>query len=421
MRFRFISSLLLFGLFAPGVPHGWSQSVADAESEITTANAPVETMLYSFAEDANGAYPVSRVVMGSNGRLYGTTSLAGIAGGTAFEMTRSQSGAWTITAVHDFDVNSEGGYPQAGLVFDRAGHLYGTTSLGGNSFDAGTIFEWFYESGAWQLKVIHRFGVGHDGQNPAGDLTIDAAGNLYGTTPLGGAFGQGTVFELTRSSGGEWTEHILHHFRGNHDGGGPEGSLVFDSAGNLYGATYQGGGATPCPGGCGTVFKLSPTASGKWIETVLYRFQGTTDGSAPRGPLVVDHDGTLYGATNFGGVPSCSGNCGTVFKIDPDGRETVLHNFSQAQTDGNYPLAGLVLGPGHDLYGTTYAGGSFGLGTVFRISKHGKFTLLHSFHGYPQDGAQPEAPVSFDRMGNAYGTTFSGGAGATGTVFAITQ
>jgi len=147
---------MLFSLLALRLPLCWSQSLPGADGDVAIRNAAVETVLYSFAEDVNGAYPLSRVLMGSNGRLYGTTNLSGIAGGTVFELTRSRSGVWTITAVHDFDVNTEGAYPVAGLVFDTSGRLYGTTTLGGAS-NAGTVFEWFYESGAWQFKVIYTF------------------------------------------------------------------------------------------------------------------------------------------------------------------------------------------------------------------------------------------------------------------------
>ena len=422
MTFRFIVSLMLFSLLALRLPLCWSQSLPGADGDVAIRNAAVETVLYSFAEDVNGAYPLSRVLMGSNGRLYGTTNLSGIAGGTVFELTRSRSGVWTIMAVHDFDVNTEGAYPVAGLVFDTSGRLYGTTTLGGAS-NAGTVFEWFYESGAWQFKVIYTFAGGHDGQAPAGDLIFDAAGDLYGTTPYGGEFGQGTVFELVPSQGGQWTEKVLYSFRGKRDGATPVSALVFDPAGHLYGTTNQGGGAKPCPAGCGTVFKLTPNGKGKWIETVLYRFQGTTDGALPYGGLAIDQDGSLYGTTNFGGDLTCNGgtSCGTVFKIDQNGSETVLHSFTSVNADGMFPLAGLVFGPGHNLYGTTYAGGAFNQGTVFKISERGRVTTLHSFQGSPQDGQGPEAPISFDKAGNAYGTTFSGGTGSTGTVFKITR
>jgi len=200
-------------------------------------------------------------------------------------------------------------------------------------------------------------------------------------------------------------------------------ALVFDPAGHLYGTTNQGGGAKPCRAGCGTVFKLTPNGKGKWIETVLYRFQGTTDGALPYGGLAIDQDGSLYGTTNFGGDLTCNGgtSCGTVFKIDQNGSETVLHSFTSVNADGMFPLAGLVFGPGHNLYGTTYAGGAFNQGTVFKISERGRVTTLHSFQGSPQDGQGPEAPISFDKAGNAYGTTFSGGTGSAGTVFKITR
>ena len=218
---------------------------------------------------------------------------------------------------------------------------------------------------------------------------MDALGNLYATTGGGGAFGGGTVFRLDSAR----NETVLHNFAGSpDDGAGPSGALILDTAGNLYGATVAGGASNNCPQGCGTLFKLD--TSGK--ETVLHGFTGSpNDGAFPAAGLIMDMAGNLYGTTQAGGV-NCFQGCGTVFKVDTSGNETLVHSFTGSPSDGALPLAGLVMDRAGNLYGTTNGGGtcnplSSSCGTIFRVDTSGNETLIHSFTGSPSDGALPLA------------------------------
>ena len=247
--------------------------------------------------------------------------------------------------------------PSGGLIFDAAGNLYGTTDLGAHGY--GVVFKLKPNpDGTWTETTLHSFS-GPDGAYPWAGLTLDAAGNLNGTTLQGGAYGYGTVFKLKPNPDGSWTESVLHSFAGG-DGGGPTfGSLIFDAAGSLYGATEMGGAYDE-----GVVFRLTPNPDGTWTESVLHSFTGGDDGGAPFAPLIFDAAGNLYGATVAGG---CHNN-GVVFKLtpNPDGtwKETVLHTFYGI---GRNPQAGVILDAAGNLYGTTYAGnGNNGL--VFEIT-----------------------------------------------------
>jgi uncharacterized repeat protein (TIGR03803 family) len=248
-------------------------------------------------------------------------------------------------------------------------------------------------------------------------LITDSAGNLYGTTELGGAKNQGTVFELSPTSDGSWTESVLYSFTGGSDGAQPHAGLLFDSEGNLYGTTNFGGTtSTTCSKGCGTVFKLTPgSGPGDWSESVLYPFKGGSDGQQPYARLILDTEGNLYGTTLQGGHTStaCAAGCGTVFELAASsGTETVLYAF-QGGTDGASPYAGVTFDSTGNLYGTTYAGGANGDGTVFKLTpaSSGSWTesILHSFKG-GWDGNGPLGGVILDASGNLYGTTFQGGA-----------
>ena len=256
--------------------------------------------------------------------------------------------------------------------------------------------------------VLYSFAGGSDGENPVAGLVWDAKGNLYGITSLGGASGYGTVFKLDKAG----KETVLHSFTGPAgDGAEPMAGLTRDAKGNLYGTTVYGGSGTCKNGGldgCGTVFKLDKTSK----ETVLYSFPGTeSDGTYPDAGLVPDAAGNLYDTT-FGGGAS---GAGTVFKLDKTGKETVLYSFDGA--DGANPVAGLVWDAKGNLYGTTYNGAS-GYGTVFKLEKTGKETVLHSFVG--TDGAHPYAGLVRDAKGKLYGTTYLGGSSDRGTVWKLT-
>jgi uncharacterized repeat protein (TIGR03803 family) len=251
-------------------------------------------------------------------------------------------------------------YPQSGLVFDAAGNLYSTTSDEGPLGD-GSAFELTFNGSGWTETTIHAFD-GPDGSTLKPTSILDASGNLYGTAQTGGTYGAGTVWELTPQVDGSWTETTLYSFTGGRDGANPvmQSGLISDSAGNLYGATQNGGAH-----GDGTVFELSPLAGGTWGETVLHSFRGR-DGSGPQAGLIFDVAGNLYGETFYGGAD----NDGVVFKLTPGASgswsETVLHSFHGG--DGSNPRFGLVLDAVGNLYGTTYAGGHYGDGTVFEIT-----------------------------------------------------
>jgi uncharacterized repeat protein (TIGR03803 family) len=261
----------------------------------------------------------------------------------------------------------------AGVTLDSAGNLYGTT-VGGGAYRRGTVFVLMQSSdGRWTERVLHDFAGGKDGAAPYASPIFDAAGNLYGTTRYGGASGNGTVFELTPDRNGRWSERVLHQFTGGKDGGQPWSGIVLDSSGDLYGTTSGGGNSSDCAySSCGLVFELTPTSSRDWKERVLHAFTGK-DGGSPLASLVFDGDGNLYGTTEWDSVYLG----GTVFELahgsNGEWTEHVLHRFSRG-SDGAHPVAGLILGAASHLYGTTEFGGELGAcggggcGVVFELT-----------------------------------------------------
>jgi uncharacterized repeat protein (TIGR03803 family) len=413
------------------------------------ALAQTETVLHSFDYNYHdGFHPVGTLVLDSAGNLYGTAGYGGEnAGcytdgqgcGSVFELMPSAGGGWTEKPLHNFAGGNDGAYPWAGVIFDAAGNLYGTTPYGGRN-NKGTVFELSPAAGGgWREKILHNFGSGADGYDPVGALVFDNAGNLYGTTSYGGAYGvgggnSGTVFELSPTSGG-WREKILHSFGHGHDGFAPSSNLIFDAAGNLYGTTYYGGlSSSECNPdvhvSCGTVFELSPTSDGPWTEKILHSFgDAGVDGNFPYGGLVFDSAGNLYGTTTGGGdstiCPQAVG-CGIVFELLPASggswMETILHNFAGDTTDGASPDASLIFDSSGNLYGTASAYGPYGDGTVFEFTPSGSVwteTILHGF-GHGSDGKYPNAGVVFDSAGNLYGSTIEGGDYGDGIVFKLT-
>jgi uncharacterized repeat protein (TIGR03803 family) len=341
-----------------------------------------ESVLYSFTGGNDGGYPSGPLIFDQAGNLYGMTYWGGANHyGVVFELKPNTDGSWTESVPYSFCslANcSDGRQPYAGLIFDNAGNLYGTTMSGGGPYDDGTAFKLTPSSdGSWKESVLHSFANGVDGQYP-GNLTFDALGNLYGTTWFGGRKDRGVVFQLTPNTDGSWKANVLHNFTGGKDGGLPRGSsLIFDQAGNLYGTTSQGDGSGCDEGyGCGVVFKLTPTADGSWKEKVLHRFSGSKGGAVPRGGLILDPVGNLYGTTSEGGNLSyCyATGCGVVFKLAPNSsggwRETVLHSFRGQP--GIIPLAGVIFDAAGNLYGTTagdiWNGQPTSFGSVFEIT-----------------------------------------------------
>ena len=384
----------------------------------TRAQAPTFTVLHSFS-GGDGAQPEAPLLLDDAGNLYGTAraggSLAcnlgpGFASGCGIAFKLDPSGNETV--VYSFKGGSDGANPFTGLVRDAAGNLYGTTLDGGSSTacginGCGTVFK-LDPSG--NETVLHSF-TGVDGARPIlGALIRDAAGNLYGTTQVGGSGpcgfasgGCGTVFKIDTSG----NEIVLHSFLGS-DGEFPAGGVVMDGAGNLYGTTNA------------TVFKVDPVGN----ETVLHIFTGSPDGASPEAGLLRDAAGNLYGTTTFGGRLNlnCINGCGVVFKLDAAGNETILHSFTGPPIDGAYPVgAALTMDKAGNLYGTTESGGSFNFGTVFKLDPAGNETILHSFAF--SDGAEPAAGLLMDASGNLYGTTLAGGStncsSSCGTVFKL--
>jgi len=371
-------------------------------------------VLHTF-HGANGGQPYGGLTRDTAGNLYGTTSIGGkgICGkygcGTAFKLDKTGKQVW----LHSFG-GKNGTIPAAGLHRDAEGNLYGTALEGGllkdcSSLGCGTVFK-LNASGVEQ--VLYRFTGRADGFFPAALLVEDVGGNLYGTTGEGGTppADLGTVFRLDKSG----KETVLHSFDGGSDGCFPDPGVTRDAAGNLYGVTLQGGAAF-CNSGYGTIFEADTT--GKF--TVLHTFV-VSDGAYPLSVLLFDSTGNLYGTTTAGGNSQACGStsCGTIFKLSPQGSgdwtETVLYSFCSLDNcaDGQEPRGGLVMDSAGNLYGTTFRGGTYRncngtCGTVFKLDTSGKETVLHSFTG-GADGADPQAGLVMDKAGNLYGTAFLG-------------
>lgn len=323
-----------------------------------------------------------------------------------------------FVTLYSFTGGADGGQPEAGLIQDAEGNLYGTTKVGGAA-NLGVVFKL---DPVGKQTVLYSFAGGSDGAYPLAGLVLDSDGNLYGTTFEGGAGPCnskpnsrggapktcGTVFKLDTFG----TESVLLSFTGEPDGANPSAGLVFDPSGNLFGTTSNGGASN-----FGTVFKLDPFGK----ESVLYSFTGGADGEIPDAGLILDAAGNLYGTTFRGGTSGL----GTVFELDTTGRETVLYSFMGDPTDGANPAAGLVWDATGNLYGTTGAGGDLCYiigstpptpstfiycGIAFKLDTTGKETVLHKFTG-PPDGAIPHAGLILDAAGNLYGTTYEGGTG----------
>lgn len=383
---------------------------------LDAAHAKADKILYAFTGGSDGNLPYAGVVADSAGNLYGTTCCGG--SGTVFKITPGG----TKTTVYAFSGGADGANPAGGLVMDKAGNLYGTTFNGGQA-RFGVVFK-VAPNGT--ETVLHTFTGSSDGANPYTGLVRDKKGNLYGTTQKGGSSNKGTVFKVATDG----TESVLHAFSGGSDGALPVAGLLMDKSGSLYGTTVQGGG-TGCIGnaGCGTAYMIA----GDGTESIVHAFTGGSDGELPYAGLTADSVGNLYGTAVAGGGGACNVNgiagCGVIFKLAPDGTETVLYAF-RGGSDGLYPYAGLTRNRAGKLYGTTYYGGGSGCGgsgcgTVFQLAAGGTETVLHAFAG-GTDGAQPYLErLIEDSAGNFYGTTYYGGdtgcngGNGCGTVFKI--
>lgn len=379
--------------------------------------------LYKFTGGNDGWAPLAGLVSDANGDMYGTTVAGGDERcGTVFELLHGD-GAWSEKVLYSFTCGSDGTNPEGGLVFDQAGNLYGTTFGEGTIY--GNVFELVRKTGGnWSLKVLHSFTGGSDGAYPMAGLAWDQAGNLYGTTTRGGASGLGLVFQLRPSGNGSWKEKVLHPFAGGSDGEAPNATLTFDSGGGLYGTTIGGGGAPPCA--CGTVFQLTPKGNGSWKYGVIHRFRGT-DGQSPFASVTLDAEGNLYSTTSTGGPKGA----GTVFELirgqNGSWVEKSLHNFGLNPLAGLAPWTGLLLDASGNLWGTTIAGGNLGCdgggcGVVFELTPDSqgswKESVVHTFLDNP--GYYPGGTLISDTAGNLYGTTEGDGDFTFGSIYEIT-
>ena len=366
------------------------------------SHAQTFSVLYNFTNGNDGGNPAAGFVVDKLGNLYGTASAGGASGaGTVFEITA----AGKMVVLYSFKGGTDGATPLAGLYRGLSGNLFGTTSAGGATGN-GTVFE---VTPKGVEKVLYSFKGGADGSDPQGVLTMDKAGNFYGTTFAGGASGAGTVFKITRSG----QETVLHSFGSL--GTNPVAGVTFDKSGNLWGSTSTGGAD-----GNGTVFEL--TASAGWTETTAHDFALGTDGGVPYSGLIFDKAGNIYGATTEGGISGSNGG-GTIFELTPNGSSWTfnsLHTLPGSGISGSF--RNLLLDASGNIYATTHCDGANSAGTVYKLTNSGgtwKYTELYTFTG-GTDGLYSFSNLAADKAGNLYGTTRFGGANGDGVVFKVT-
>lgn len=412
--------------------------------------ASSENVLYRFqgflGQQADGFLPSAGVTLGPDGAIYGTTLYGGTGGcllgcGTVFRLAPAKGGGFTETIIHNFQgILVDGQSPTSSVVFDHSGNLYGTAP--GGTHGCGIVYQLTpTQGGEWTETILHNFDAfgGHKdgcldggGSNlPTSSLVFDSKGNLYGTTNKGGGGdsnffctnGCGTVFQMTPNADGTWKERVLHSFPKfgrSTDGSVPEDGLLIDASGNLHGTTYLGG-----PNGAGIVFRLAPVRGGVWKETILFRFRSKATGEGPRGGVVMDNAGNLYGTTTIAGA--CNQCAGLVFKLSPtskgEWKETVIHTFNtNNHNDGVFPQDGLAIDSSGNLFGTTLYGGGKGMsicgntdgcGTVYELSPsaNGGFAehILFRFAAGQDGGVPLDDRLVMDTAGNLYGTSSVGG------------
>jgi hypothetical protein len=380
---------------------------------LTCASLRAQTfqVIYSFAGGSSAQHPIAGVTPDRHGNLYGTTAWGGGSSngsGTAYELQRTGSG-FIYHQLHSFGNGLDGSFPWAGVTIGPDGSLFGTTYDGGTGQN-GIVYQLrppitFCGSAScrWSETILYNFTRGSDGGDPQGAVVFDQAGNLYGTNVNGGAGDVGVAYEMRRNGQG-WSYQVIYPFTNGQDGGNPT-ALVFDGSGNLYGPAAAGG-QPGCTGfGCGTIFKLSPSQSG-WIEQTLYSFHDGSDGSDPQGGVILDNAGNVYGSTCCG-----DGTGGTIFEISPSGG---VWNFSLMYRYGGAglgPWGNLVRDSAGNLYGASVMNGLYNNGVVFKLTPADGgwiYTSLHDFTG-GSDGEWPEGGLTIDSAGNIYGTTYQGG------------
>ena len=384
---------------------------------VASAAAVTTDVILSFEED-EGEYADTDLETDSAGNIYGTTVLGGDFGsGTVFQLSPTPNG-WVHTVLYSFTGGADGGEPYKGVTIDREGNLYGTAVTGGSGScegGCGVAYKLTNSGGNWTQTVIHAFTGGDDGSGPGARLTVDRGGNIYGMAPTGGANGLGTIYKISQA-GAAWTFKVIHTFTGGDDGAtGSAGRMVLRRA-RLYGAATTGGAH-----GSGVIFELSPRAVGEWDFRAIYAFKGQPDGSFPYGALLFAGSGKIYGTTYYGGT----NGIGAVYELSPrrngEWHENVIYSFQEG-SDGNSPISNLVFDPAGNLYGTTSEGG-LGSGTIFKLSPIGggqwTETVVHPFQG-PPDGAFAYNGMVVDHFGNFYGATVHGGKNDDGSVYKFT-
>jgi len=403
----------------------WAVLLFAAVLSVASWGADTEKVTYNFTGGDDGGKPAAQLVFDSTGNMYGTTVVGGIYGcGTVFRLSLVGD-QWQETVLYDFNCVETGKNPYGGVILDSAGNLYGTTVAGGSGGlctgdGCGMVYELTKSGDTWNETVLYNFTGGDDGFGPGSALVMDKAGNLYGTAPDGGAFAAGVVYQLALNNG-QWQQTVIHAFTGGDDGAvGSLGPLLLRADGSLYGVTELGGKYS-----AGVAFKLSPAGS-TWNFTTMYAFQGLPDAGFPYGGLVADARGRLFGTTYFGG----SGGMGSVFEVAAGAtgivqtlwKESVLYSF-QGGTDASFPTSTLVFDTAGNLFGTSSTGGnpSCDCGTIFQLTPNsGKWdeTVLHSFSG-TGDGYSPSYGLTPDGKGNYFGVTPAGGLYGQGVVYQI--
>ena len=385
-----------------------------------TAGASTEKVVWDFKGGSDGSGPWSNYfISDAKGNLYAATAAGGTYGaGTVFMLT--PAGKETILYEFKGQSNGDGTGPHGHLTFDAKGNIYGTTQGGGTN-GTGTVYKLSPKTGGgWTEKVIYTFSAaGADGTGPSAGMTIAADGTMYSTTPDGGAFGAGTVFSLKKTSTG-WKQTVIQNLNGSSNGGYPYEGLMMDAAGNLYGAAPTGGAS-----GQGVIYRLSRTKKG-WADKVLHSFTNANgDGSGLYWiDLISDTSGNIYGATSFGGTNGTGMVWELVFSATKKSySERILYEFGASGSgDGNNPYGGLAMDSAGNLYGTTLYGGTSNIGTSYKLTKDGttwKETILHTFAG-ANDGAQSTGNPYIDAKGRVWGMTETGGTSDLGVVYRIT-
>jgi uncharacterized repeat protein (TIGR03803 family) len=401
----------------------WAVFIFAVALSVASWAADTEKVVYNFTGGNDGGDPAAQLVFDSAGNMYGTSVVGGLYGcGTVFELSLVGD-MWQETVLYNFDCFSTGKNPYGGVTLDGAGNLYGTTVAGGSGGECsgdgcGVVYELTKSGDTWNENVLYNFTGGDDGFGPGGAVVFDKAGNLYGTTPDGGAYAEGVVYQLSPGQQG-WKQTVIHPFTGGDDGAvGSLGPLLVDTTGSLDGVTELGGKF-----GAGVAFKLSP-AGNNWNYTTLYAFQGLPDAGFPYGGLIADPHGRLYGTTYFGG----NSGLGSVFEIGPGAtvltlwKESVLYSL-QGGTDASYSTSTLVFDAAGSLYGTSSTGGnpSCDCGTIFQLTPHSggwDESVLHAFGG-SGDGQSPSYGLTPDGKGNYFGVTPFGGLYGQGVVYQI--